>query len=133
MQSACEKIQIARREAPHRDFLVHGKPTTGDESRADELGTFPRTWVVPIEAGKRTPEVKNGDRVVRLSEMTAQECDERRILFRGGLQIDEKDAVTLPDYETATLCPYCGQLHRRRPKDTRWVEALPPSEWIENQ
>jgi hypothetical protein len=50
-----------------------------------------------------------------------------------GLQIDEKDAVTLPDYETATLCPYCGQLHRWRPKDTRWVEALPPSEWIENQ
>jgi hypothetical protein len=31
--------------------------------------------------------------------------------FSTGLQIDEKDVIALPDYETATLCPYCKQLH----------------------
>jgi hypothetical protein len=28
--------------------------------------------------------------------------------FSTGLQIDEKDVIALPDYEAATLCPYCN-------------------------
>jgi thiol-disulfide isomerase/thioredoxin len=39
----------------------------------------------------------------------------------------------LPDYEAATWCPHCKKLHRWRPAEARWVEALPPGDWIENQ
>jgi hypothetical protein len=53
--------------------------------------------------------------------------------FSTGLQIEEKDVAALPDYETATLCPYCKQFHRWRPADASWLDALPPSDWIENQ
>jgi hypothetical protein len=52
--------------------------------------------------------------------------------FSTGMQIDERETAGLPDYETSTLCPYCKRLHRWRPKEARWVEALPPSDWIEN-
>lgn len=52
--------------------------------------------------------------------------------FSTGLNIDQDEVARLPDYEAAT-CPHCKKLHRWRPAEARWVEALPPGDWIENQ
>jgi hypothetical protein len=53
--------------------------------------------------------------------------------FSTGVNIHRETVSALPDYETWTNCPHCNQLHRWRPKDARWVEALSTEDWIENK
>jgi hypothetical protein len=53
--------------------------------------------------------------------------------FSTGVQIDSRDASMLPDVESEALCTFCEQVHRWRPRQARWVEAIGPDDWIENQ
>jgi hypothetical protein len=44
-----------------------------------------------------------------------------------------KPVSMLPDVESEALCTFCEQVHRWRPRQARWVEAIAPDDWIENQ
>jgi hypothetical protein len=51
--------------------------------------------------------------------------------FSTGLQVEEREVPTLPDY--GHPLPLLQKLHRWRPADAKWVEALLPPDWIENR
>jgi hypothetical protein len=53
--------------------------------------------------------------------------------FSTGLEIDRGDVSMLPDVESEALCTFCEHVHRWRPRQARWVDAIPPDDWIENQ
>jgi hypothetical protein len=53
--------------------------------------------------------------------------------FSTGIQIERADFKRLQDALTASLCPYCGLEHSWWTREGRYVEALPPDDWIENK
>lgn len=61
-------------------------------------------------------------------------CPETGKEFSTGLQVTKVALGKLPRNQEATaFCPYCKSEHRWRARDARYVEALPPGDWIENQ
>jgi hypothetical protein len=53
--------------------------------------------------------------------------------FSTGIQADRSTARTLPKVAMRSRCPFCEDVHDWNVQDARYVEALPPSDWIENQ
>ena len=53
--------------------------------------------------------------------------------FSTGIQADRDTANTLPKVPMTSRCPYCRTDHSWHVKDARYVDAIPPSDWIENQ
>ena len=54
--------------------------------------------------------------------------------FSTGLQLEKASLSSMPrNHEFRTLCPYCKIAHTWHLRDTRWVDAIPPNLWIENQ
>ena len=50
-----------------------------------------------------------------------------------GIQVDSATFARMPNEVTETRCPHCRTKHSWRPRDAKYVEALPPGDWIENQ
>ena len=53
--------------------------------------------------------------------------------FSTGIQADRNTAGTLPAVEVSSRCPYCRIDHPWKPRDARYVEAIPSSGWVKNQ
>jgi hypothetical protein len=53
--------------------------------------------------------------------------------FPTGLNVEKSDPLFVIDEWGQAFCPHCKQWHVWRAREARWVEALPPDEWIENQ
>jgi hypothetical protein len=53
--------------------------------------------------------------------------------FSTGIQADRNTAGVLPQVEMVSRCPYCRIDHPWKPRDARYVDAIPPSGWVENQ
>ena len=54
--------------------------------------------------------------------------------YSTGVQIArESNIAGMLDVEAAARCPYCQAEHKWRPRDARYAEALPPSDWVENR
>jgi hypothetical protein len=50
-----------------------------------------------------------------------------------GVQVDSSTFARMPNEVLETRCPHCRTKHSWRPRDAKFVEALPPADWIENQ
>jgi hypothetical protein len=53
--------------------------------------------------------------------------------FSTGIQTDRKTSDALPKVTMRSRCPYCKTDHPWQPRDARYVDAIPPSDWIERQ
>ena len=53
--------------------------------------------------------------------------------FSTGIQTDADSFARMKNEATQTRCPYCLTEHSWRPLDAKLVDAIPPSDWIENQ
>lgn len=53
--------------------------------------------------------------------------------FSTGIETPETDIEKLPDVMTSSHCPHCKLQHRWWTRDARIVNAIRPSDWIENQ
>jgi hypothetical protein len=53
--------------------------------------------------------------------------------FSTGVQVDEDSLKTLRDIEATARCPHCHADHSWNPIEARYIEALPPKDWAENQ
>jgi hypothetical protein len=54
--------------------------------------------------------------------------------FSTGLNVAKDALKRLPRNQEATaFCPYCKSEHKWRRRDARYVDAIPPGDWIENQ
>jgi hypothetical protein len=53
--------------------------------------------------------------------------------FSTGLEIDQAKVSKLFDIEASAHCPHCRSEHKWRPRDARYVDAIPPGDWIENK
>jgi len=60
-------------------------------------------------------------------------CPKTGLEFSTGLLTD-KPLLNGPfDVETTAYCPYCKEEHKWHPSEARYVESLPPQDWVENQ
>jgi hypothetical protein len=50
-----------------------------------------------------------------------------------GIQVDSSTFARMPNEVMETRCPHCRTKHSWRPRDAKFVDALPPAGWIENQ
>lgn len=50
-----------------------------------------------------------------------------------GIETDKDTFATMPNDVVETRCPHCRTKHSWRPRDARLIDAIPPSDWIENQ
>ena len=54
--------------------------------------------------------------------------------FSTGLKVAKDALKRLPRNQEATaFCPYCKSEHKWRPHDARYVDAIPPGDWVENK
>jgi hypothetical protein len=53
--------------------------------------------------------------------------------FSTGVQVDAESVPRLLDVESTAYCPYCKTDHTWRPRQARYVDAIPPEAWPENQ
>jgi hypothetical protein len=53
--------------------------------------------------------------------------------FSTGIQADRETANTLPKAPMTSRCPHCQTDHVWQTDDARYVDAIPPADWIENQ
>jgi len=53
--------------------------------------------------------------------------------FSTGIHLDAETLARVPQEFTYTHCPYCNSEHLWLPREAELVDAIPPSEWIENQ
>jgi hypothetical protein len=60
-------------------------------------------------------------------------CPKTGLEFSTGLLTD-KPLLNGPfDLETTAYCPYCKEEHKWRPSEARYIESLPPKDWVENR
>jgi hypothetical protein len=52
--------------------------------------------------------------------------------FSTGIQTDANSPGLLANEASEVKCPYCRTTHSWRPRDARYVDAIPPGDWIEN-
>jgi hypothetical protein len=52
--------------------------------------------------------------------------------FSTGVQINKESVVALLNIEFSAHCPYCHAEQKWRPRNARYVDAIPPDKWIEN-
>jgi len=50
-----------------------------------------------------------------------------------GIQVDSSTFARMPNEVMETRCPHCRTKHSWRPRDAKFVDALPPADWVENQ
>jgi len=60
-------------------------------------------------------------------------CPNTGLQFSTGIHVDGETLARVPQEFTHTRCPYCSSEHSWLPRDAQLVDALPPSEWSENQ
>jgi hypothetical protein len=53
--------------------------------------------------------------------------------FSTGIHVDAETLARVPQEFTYTHCPYCNSEHLWLPREAELVDAIPSSEWIENQ
>jgi hypothetical protein len=53
--------------------------------------------------------------------------------FSTGIQVETTTIDTLPQVRTRSYCPYCEVEHAWWTSEAILVDAIPPSEWVENQ
>jgi hypothetical protein len=51
--------------------------------------------------------------------------------FSTGINVDQDTFRKLPDTVTKARCPHCGLTHRWWTREARWIDSLPPSQWVE--
>jgi hypothetical protein len=51
--------------------------------------------------------------------------------FSTGINVDEDTFKKLPDAVTKAHCPHCGQTHNWWTREARWIDSIPPSQWVE--
>jgi hypothetical protein len=51
--------------------------------------------------------------------------------FSTGINIDDGSFRKLPDTIGQAHCPHCGLMHIWWTREARWVERIPPSQWVE--
>ena len=51
--------------------------------------------------------------------------------FSTGIQLDELTFRMLAGTMCTAYCPYCRAEHRWTPREARFVEAVPPAQWVE--
>jgi hypothetical protein len=60
-------------------------------------------------------------------------CPRTGKTFSTGIQVDGSAVQELPQVLTSSACPHCGSEHHWWTREATVAEAIPPSEWIENQ
>jgi hypothetical protein len=58
-------------------------------------------------------------------------CPETGMEFSTGIQLDEVTFRMLTTTLSAAYCPYCRVEHRWTPREARYVESIPPAQWVE--
>ena len=53
--------------------------------------------------------------------------------FSTGIHVDAETLARVPQEFTYTHCPYCNSEHLWLHREAELVDAIPASEWIENQ
>jgi hypothetical protein len=53
--------------------------------------------------------------------------------FSTGLLIDKDSLPALQGVESSAHCPYCKTEYKWHPREARYVDAIPPQDWVENQ
>jgi len=53
--------------------------------------------------------------------------------FSTGIHVDAETLARVPQEFTYTHCPFCNSEHLWLPREAELADAIPPSEWIENQ
>ena len=51
--------------------------------------------------------------------------------FSTGIQLDEATFRMLTAASCTAYCPYCRAEHRWNPREARFVESIPPAQWVE--
>ena len=51
--------------------------------------------------------------------------------FSTGIQLDEVTFRMLTNAASTACCPYCRQEHRWTPREAKFVDAIPPAQWVE--
>jgi hypothetical protein len=52
--------------------------------------------------------------------------------FSTGINLDQDTFRKLPNTVTKARCPHCGSTHRWWTHEARWVDNIPPSQWVES-
>lgn len=60
-------------------------------------------------------------------------CPVTRREFSSGIQVERDEVKRFPNSLTHSHCPYCGLEHVWWTSEGRFVETLPPEDWIENK
>ena len=61
-------------------------------------------------------------------------CPETGKKFATGIHIERDNLADIDATAVATsFCPYCRQIHKWCYVDAEYVDAPPPSDWIENR
>ena len=53
--------------------------------------------------------------------------------FSTGIHVDKETLARVPQEFTHTRCPHCNLRHSWLPREAQLVDAIHPTEWIENQ
>lgn len=53
--------------------------------------------------------------------------------FSTGIYVDADTLSRVPQELTHTRCPHCSSEHSWFPHQAKLADAIPPSDWIENQ
>jgi hypothetical protein len=52
--------------------------------------------------------------------------------FSTGLLVDKDSLSAFNGVESSAHCPYCKTTHKWHPREARYVDAIPPQDWVEN-
>jgi len=60
-------------------------------------------------------------------------CPKTGLYLSTGIQVDRVTLFRLPQLPSETHCPHCGSVHFWMPRETKFMDAIAHSDWIENQ
>jgi hypothetical protein len=60
-------------------------------------------------------------------------CPRTGKTFSSGIQADQDTVQKLPQALTRSRCPHCASEHLWWTREAILADAIPPSEWVENQ
>jgi hypothetical protein len=58
-------------------------------------------------------------------------CPASGVEFSTGIQIEQDSLEQLADTQVKSKRPVCGTKHTWSPREARFADAIPPSQWVE--
>jgi len=117
---------------------VTARPAAGERIRHLALveairGTTDLPEPAELDAPRRWTEPANGILIkgILIMGVLMVKCPACGQEFSTGIQIEEDSLEKLPNSPVKASCPACGKEHTWLPREARFLDAIPSSQWVE--